>query len=167
VEAPSADERTGGDPAALVQENARRKARDVHARLARARPDGPLPRVLGVDTEVVLSGRALGKPDGEAAARALLEALSGREHDVMSGLVLIDGAAEHARVAVTEVRFRALDGWLLDWYLETGEWRERAGGYAIQGRGAALVESIQGDYLNVVGLPLGALLDVAPAVLTA
>jgi septum formation protein len=69
-------------------------------------------------------------------------------------------------VATTEVEFRALDRPVLDWYLGTGEWRDRAGAYAIQGRGGALVNRIEGDYLNVVGLPLAALLDLEPGLLT-
>ena len=76
----------------------------------------------------------------------------------MSGLVI----GESDAVAVTEVTFRALpDAWI-DWYVGTGEWEQRAGGYAIQGRGAALVRDVRGDYSNVVGLPVAALLDVAP-----
>jgi septum formation protein len=112
--------------------------------------------VLAVDTLVALDGVVYGKPDGEDQARATLSALSGRTHEVVSGLVL-DG---HATLAVTRVSFRAIDDELMAWYLASGEWRERAGGYAIQGRGAALVRAIEGDYLNVVGLPVAALLDL-------
>jgi septum formation protein len=156
VEAPGVEELAEGEPRAVVLENALRKAR------ARARP-GEL--VLGADTAVVLDGRIYGKPAGEAEARATLEALSGRDHEVMTGIAVADHGAERSDVAVTTVRFRALSEAEIDWYLATGEWRERAGGYAIQGRGAALVERIEGDYWNVVGLPVPALLSLVPGLL--
>ncbi len=81
---------------------------------------------------------------------------------MVSGLCLIEQGAPRTAVASTDVRFRELADELIEWYLGTGEWRERAGGYAIQGRGAALVERIEGDYLNVVGLPLTSFLDLVP-----
>jgi nucleoside triphosphate pyrophosphatase len=85
---------------------------------------------------------------------------------VVGGIALAaDGSVVAAAVEVTRVRFRALSRALMDWYLASEEWRERAGGYAIQGRGAALVAGIEGDYLNVVGLPLGRLLDLRPDLL--
>ncbi len=154
VEVPAVEELAEGDPRALVEENALRKARAVEGA-----------RVLGVDTVVVVDGRAVGKPRDEAEAEFSLRALSGRDHQVMSGLVLLDEGAVHAAVATTRVRFRPLDDGLVRWYLDTGEWAERAGGYAIQLRGAALVEEIEGDYLNVVGLPVAALLALAPRLL--
>ena len=83
----------------------------------------------------------------------------------MSGIALAEGGRERSAVAVTRVRFRALGEPELRWYLDSGEWRERAGGYAIQGRGAALVEAIEGDYWNVVGLPVPALLELVPDLL--
>jgi septum formation protein len=147
-------ELTEGDPREVVVQNALRKARAV---------DGQL--VLAVDTEVVLDGRALGQPGDAEAAAALLRSLSGREHEVMSGIALIDGEDERSALARTLVRFRELDDALLRWYLDTEEWRERAGGYAIQGRGAALVERIEGDYWNVVGLPVPKLLALAPGLI--
>ena len=113
---------------------------------------------LGVDTLVALDGRIFGKPRDEDDARAMLTTLTGREHTVVSGLALGD------RVTHAETRVTMRTG-LVDWYLPAGEWRGRAGGYAIQGRGAALVTRIAGDYLNVVGLPVAALLDLAPEVL--
>jgi septum formation protein len=122
--------------------------------------------VLGVDTEVFLDGRLFGKPAGEADARTYLESLSGRTHEVFSGLALIRGGDERTGTARTQVTFRALDAPLVDWYLRSGEWRGRAGGYAVQGRGAALIASIDGDYWNVVGLPVALLLDIAPWVLS-
>lgn len=86
---------------------------------------------------------------------------------MISGVCVIDEDGTRTGAATTAVSFRAADDALLDWYLATGEWRDRAGGYAIQGRGAALVERIDGDYFNVVGLPVPALLDVLPGLLVA
>jgi septum formation protein len=120
--------------------------------------------VLAVDTIVVLDGKIHGKPRDESHARAMLQTLSEREHEVVSGLALRRGERTDVIHAATRVRFRNAAP-LLDWYLRTGEWQERAGGYAIQGRGAAFVERIDGDYLNVVGLPVAALLDLWPEVL--
>jgi nucleoside triphosphate pyrophosphatase len=116
-------------------------------------------RVLGVDTVVHLDGRTLGKPADERQAREYLQLLSGRTHAVHSGLCLRVGGVEHVRGAVTDVTFAPLDERDLEWYVASGEWRGRAGGYAIQGRGAALVRAIAGDYQNVVGLPVPALFD--------
>ena len=121
--------------------------------------------VIGADTAVVLDGRIFGKPADRHAAERFLIALSGRSHQVMTGIAVVDRGDERSDVAVTQVRFRELGPAELDWYLSTGEWRERAGGYAIQGRGAALVEAIEGDYLNVVGLPVAALLRLMPDLL--
>jgi septum formation protein len=120
---------------------------------------------LAVDTVVALDDRIYGKPVDEARARETLRALSGRTHRVVSGLALrLDGELRVA-TCVTDVTFRVLDDGVLDWYIATDEWRERAGGYAIQGRGAALVRGIDGDYLNVVGLPVATLLDLEPRLL--
>jgi septum formation protein len=154
VERPDVEELRHGDPRDVVLENALRKARAVEGEA-----------VLGVDTEVVLGGRVLGKPGDEAEAAGFLRDLSGREHEVMSGIALRRGGTEETAVAVTRVRFRELGDRELRWYLASGEWRERAGGYAIQGRGAALVAEIEGDYWNVVGLPVPALLELAPDLL--
>ena len=141
----------------MAVENARRKAGAVRAKA------GVL--VLGVDTVVTCAGRVYGKPAGEPEARATLEALGGRPHTVISGLCLCAGPQERTAAVRTEVHLRELSPVLIDWYLATGEWRERAGGYAIQGRGAVLVTRIEGDYLNVVGLPLARLVDLAPCLL--
>ena len=138
-----------GDPRELVVENALRKQRAV-----------PGERVLAVDTTVALDGRSFGKPADEHEARATLTALSGRTHEVHSGIAL-DG---RTAIATTRVTFAHVEP-LLPWYLASGEWRERAGGYAIQGRGAALVEAIEGDFWNVVGLPVPELLRLAPDLL--
>jgi septum formation protein len=148
---PDIEELGEGDPREVVVENAVRKARSV-----------PGSRVLGVDTDVVLDGRVFGKPASVDAAREQLSALSARVHEVWSGMALREGGSEVTAVSVTRVRFRALDDALLSWYLRSGEWEGRAGGYAIQGRGAALVESIEGDFWNVVGLPVPELLRLAP-----
>jgi nucleoside triphosphate pyrophosphatase len=151
------DELTSGpSPEAVAAENAHRKALAiVNARRS------TLP-VLGVDTVVALDGRMYGKPDDPEQAAATLRQLSGREHTVVSGLSLIDGEVERTAVARTGVRFRPLTDAALAAYVETGEWRGRAGGYAVQGRGALLVSEIHGDYLNVVGLPVAALYSLAP-----
>ena len=140
------EELTGADPVAEVERHAQGKARSV-AGIAGDRP------VLGVDTEVVLDGRVYGKPGDEVEAEAMLEELSGQTHEVVSGLCLLTSAWEELGHAVTRVSFRALTPRELGLYVVSEEWRERAGGYAIQGLGAALVERIDGDYLNVVGLP--------------
>jgi septum formation protein len=156
VEAPEVEELVAGAPRQVVLENALRKAR------ARARQGE---RVLGADTAVVVDGEPFGKPRGVAEAEDFLRRLSGRTHEVMSGIAVCDAAGERTAVAITAVRFRTLDQADLDWYLATGEWRDRAGGYAIQGRGAALIEEIEGDYWNVVGLPVPALLRLVPDLL--
>jgi nucleoside triphosphate pyrophosphatase len=144
---PEYEEELGGsDPAQTVRENARGKARSV-AGVSAERP------VLGVDTEVVLDGRVFGKPRTAAEAEAMLEALAGQTHEVVSGLCLLTPAWEEVEHEVTRVSFRELDARDLAAYVGIGEWEGRAGAYAVQGRGAALVEGIEGDYLNVVGLP--------------
>jgi septum formation protein len=147
------EELTGADPVAEVERHAQGKARSVGG-IAGDRP------VLGVDTEVVLDGHVYGKPADEAEAEAMLEKLSGETHEVVSGLCLLTPAWEELRHAVTRVSFRALTPRELGLYVVSEEWRQRAGGYAIQGLGAALVERIEGDYLNVVGLPAALLVDL-------
>jgi septum formation protein len=122
--------------------------------------------VLAVDTIVTLDGELYGKPQSAAQARQTLAALSGRTHTVISGLVLLEaGSKPLVDSAATAVSFRELDQRLLDWYLATGEWQERSGGYAVQQAGGALVRHIEGDYTNVVGLPLALLLDLWPSLL--
>jgi nucleoside triphosphate pyrophosphatase len=113
--------------------------------------------VLGVDTVVVCDGRVLGKPGSPAEAEQMLELLGGRTHEVVSGLCLRTIAWEEARLEKTLVEFRPLTPRDLAWYVASGEWEGRAGAYAIQGRGAALVRRVDGDFLNVVGLPAGLL----------
>jgi septum formation protein len=160
VKVPGVQELKAGPPHEVALENAYRKATAVSA-------DAPAALVLGVDTLVSIGARIYGKPADEADARATLSALAARRHAVISGLCLIDGGTARTAATTTMVEFRALDGWLIDWYVESGEWRERAGAYAIQGRGAALVSRIEGDYLNVVGLPVATLLELLPGLLRA
>jgi len=130
--------------------NARGKAREVAARAGV--PAGGA--VLGSDTEVVVEGRALGKPADAEAARAMLAMLSGRVHEVRTAVVLITERGEREALEATRVAVRVLSPSAAEWYLGRGEWRGRAGGYAIQGAGAALIERIEGDYTAVVGLPV-------------
>jgi nucleoside triphosphate pyrophosphatase len=138
------------DATTLVRDHARGKAESVVG-VADGRP------VLGVDTTVAVDGRIYGKPADAGEAEQMLEALSGATHAVVSGLCLVTPAWEVVETATTHVTFRALTPRDLGLYVASREWEGRAGGYAIQGLGAALVERVEGDYLNVVGLP-GALL---------
>jgi septum formation protein len=144
-----------GDPVRTAELNARGKAEEVLAR-AGLRADE---LVLGVDTVVVLDDRVLGKAADEAEARAFLGLLAGRRHAVYSGLHLCDADRSFTGHAVTGVTFRPLDADGVERYVASGEWRERAGAYAIQGVGSALVAAVDGDYFNVVGLPVPLLLD--------
>jgi nucleoside triphosphate pyrophosphatase len=146
VVAPDYDE-LGDDPL----EHAAGKARSV---------DGGEQPVLGVDTIVRCGGRILGKPASEGEAEEMLDFLSGKRHDVVSGLCLRTPGWEELRTETTTVTFRPLTARDLAWYLASREWEGRAGAYAIQGRGAALVERVEGDYLNVVGLPASTLVAV-------
>jgi septum formation protein len=140
----------GADPVELVRAHARGKALSVS-------PHEECP-VLGVDTAVVIDGEALGKPGDATEAEAMLERLSGRAHEVVSGLCLVTPAWEELQHEVTSVTFRPLTARDLAHYIGSGEWKDRAGGYAIQGLGASLVERVEGDYLNVVGLPVALLI---------
>jgi septum formation protein len=147
-----------GEPAEVALENALRKAR---AALAEDRQE----LVLGVDTLVALGGRIYGKPSNESEARETLTALAGATHTVLSGVALLGKDREQVALARTRVTFRECDGAMVDWYVATGEWRGRSGGYAIQGLGAVLVREVHGDYENVVGLPLATLIDMCPELL--
>jgi septum formation protein len=119
--------------------------------------------VLGCDTEVVCAGRVFGKPAGPEEAEEMLESLAGRTHEVVSGLALLTPTWEEVHGEVTRVSFRELTPRDVAWYVASREWEGRAGGYAIQGQGAALVERIEGDYLNVVGLPVALLVRLLAA----
>ena len=151
-----------GDPAEAVLANARAKARAVAEQVR----EGAL--VLGVDTDVALDGRLLGKADTEPDARERLEALSGRTHEVLSGLAVLlpHRAGEHAEertaIETSRVTFVPLDAAVIDLYLASGEWRDRAGAYAVQGLGSMLIERVEGDLANVIGLPLRRLLALTP-----
>jgi nucleoside triphosphate pyrophosphatase len=142
------------DPVTLVRDHAEGKARSVHS-------GGAV--TLGVDTTVHLEGRLYGKPGDVEAARAMLRELSGRTHLVLSGLCLLSDGFELVEHEVTRVTFRQLSRREVDAYLASGEWSGRAGGYAIQGLGARLVAGVDGDYLNVVGLPATLLLEALAA----
>ena len=139
------DEETEGDPAAVAERNARRKATAVPGAL-----------VLGADTVVALDGTIYGKPADEAQAREYLGALNGRTHDVVGAIALAEhGEVVATAVETTKVTFRRRSDDEIAAYVTTGQWVGRAGGYAIQEEGGSfMVERIEGDYLNVVGLPL-------------
>lgn len=152
-----------GVPEQVAVENALRKARAARAAQESDRDE----IVLGVDTLVALGRHIYGKPEDEQAAHETLAALAGATHTVLSGVALLSDGHERVALARTRVDFRELSHGLIDWYVATGEWRGRAGGYAIQGVGAILVREIHGDYENVVGLPLATLLDLCPELLGA
>ena len=157
IEPADVEEIEAGEPHAVAEFNALRKAKAV------ARPGAT---VLGVDTLVALEDRIFGKPRDALQARATLRRLGGRTHEVVSGLALIeDDGPPRTGTAVTEVTFRELDDAWLTWYVGTGEWQGRAGAYAVQGAGQALVTRIDGEHSNVVGLPVGLLLALLPGVL--
>ena len=110
--------------------------------------------VLGADTTVVVDGEILGKPGDDEEGRAMLRRLSGRTHQVLTGVSLRQGAYEAGRVETTLVTFRALTDDDMAWYVGSGEGRDKAGGYAIQGLASRFVPAIAGSYSNVVGLPV-------------
>ena len=154
--APGIDEETEGEPRELVERNAIRKAEAIAA-------DAHDAIVIGGDTEVVIDGDVLGQPADEEEARAHLERLSGRDHEVLGGLAVLEpGSEPRTGVDVSTVAFRELEPELIRAYLASGEWRGRAGAYAIQGLGSALVDGVRGDVSNVIGLPIALLLRLAP-----
>jgi septum formation protein len=155
VVVPGVEELTGGEPRVEVLENARMKARA-------AGRDG---YVIACDTDVVLDGKALGKPADEVEAYEYLERMAGRPHVVMSGLVVLVAGEERSGLERTTVVFKELDEAVKERYVSFGEWRGRSGGYAIQTLGSTLVERIEGSVSNVVGLPVGLLADLAPELL--
>ncbi len=140
-------------------QHARGKARDVVARAGV--PAGGA--VLAADTEVVLDGRALGKPASPDGARSMLSSLSGRTHQVMTGVVLVTEQGQREALESADVRFRPIDDSLMDWYVSRGEWQGRAGGYAIQGAGAALVDEVRGDPSTIIGLPMARVAEMLAA----
>jgi septum formation protein len=139
------------DPAELVRRHAEGKARSVHS-------DGQV--TLGVDTTVVLAGRVYGKAADADEAATMLRELAGRTHTVVSGLCVLGAGADVVADERTDVTFRDVPEETLAAYVASGEWEGRAGAYAIQGLGGRLVERIDGDYLNVVGLPGGLLVSI-------
>lgn len=146
------DERRGAEETAeaYVARLALEKASSVAARLA---ADGDR-IVLGADTVVVLDGDILGKPRNAGDARRMLRRLSGRSHDVLTGVAVVRGDARRRAVERTRVTLAALDDATIDWYVATGEPDDKAGAYGAQGIAARFVERIDGSYTNVVGLPL-------------
>lgn len=143
----------GADPIELVRTHALGKARSLIEEAA----DRPL---LGVDTAVLLDGQVFGKPADADEARAMLTRLAGRTHEVVSGLCLLGSGWDELEHEITRVTFRELSAGEIDAYLADDEWRGRAGAYAIQGLGARHIASIEGDYLNVVGLPAALLVSI-------
>jgi septum formation protein len=137
-----------------VLENARMKARAVTA--------PPEALVIACDTDVVLDGRALGKPADATEARRHLDRMAGRSHTVLSGLVVLEDGEERSGLERTEVVFKPLSEAERERYVAFGEWEGRSGGYAIQTLGSTLVERLEGSVSNVVGLPVGLLLELAP-----
>ena len=189
VVVPGVEELSGGEPELEVVENALRKAHAVIDAACRrggaegggpngrpAPPQAPLLRartprqgalVIACDTDVVLDGRALGKPADEREAREYLDRMSGRAHEVMSGLVVVEDGEERSGLERTTVVFRELDAAEKERYVRFGEWRGRSGGYAVQTLGSTLVERLEGSVSNVVGLPVGLLAELAPQLLQA
>ncbi len=149
---PGVEELSGGDPHVEVLENARLKARAVPR-------DGV---VIACDTDVVLDGKALGKPADAVESRRYLDRMSARAHEVLSGLLVVVDGEERSGLERTTVVFKQLSEAEKERYVEFGEWEGRSGGYAIQTLGSTLVERIEGSVSNVVGLPVGLLLDLAP-----
>ncbi|MDO8736299.1 MAG: Maf family protein [Thermoleophilia bacterium] len=152
------EENTGDHlPAEQVERHSRGKAFSILSEVEPLPSDRP---IIGVDTMVVIHGQAVGKAVDEEEALGYLRGMSGKTHLVYSGLTLLwSGTGPGERVeatshSVTEVRFSRLTEREIESYLDTGEWRDRAGAYAIQGRASAFVEEIRGDYTNVVGLPV-------------
>jgi septum formation protein len=159
VEVPGVEELSGGDPAVEVVENARRKAAAVAAATVGADPEA---LIIACDTDVALDGRALGKPADAAEARSYLDRMSGRAHEVLSGLVVVRNGEELSGLERTTVVFKRLSGAEKERYVNFGEWQGRSGGYAIQTLGSTLVERLEGSVSNVVGLPVGLLAELAP-----
>lgn len=146
-----------GTPAEKAEKLAQLKASAVAEKVKKG-------LVLGADTIVVCSGTIFGKPVDGNEARRMLESLSGREHSVITGIALVDAEKGHARTGheVTKVRFSRLSAKEIDAYIGTGEYADKAGAYAVQGKGAFFVDGIDGCYSNVVGLPLKKLYNMLP-----
>lgn len=139
----------GEAPAAMVQRLARRKVAAVEAEAEDL--------VVAADTVVIADGEVLGKPEDPHRARLMLQALSGREHSVLTGVAVRLGAKQASGVDRTKVRFRRLTQAEIQWYVDTGEPMDKAGAYGIQGLGGMFVEHLEGSETSVIGLPLGRL----------
>jgi septum formation protein len=148
---PEPDRRAGEEVRRYAVRLARRKARSVARRRRSA-------LVIGADTIVSVRGQLLGKPAGAADAARMLRLLSGRWHEVVTGVALIDvrSGREATAAAVSRVHFRRLQARDVEWYLATGEYRDKAGAYAIQGRASVFIDRIEGCYFNIVGFPVAA-----------
>lgn len=136
-------------------------------RLARAKAEASVPPsldavIVAVDTAIGIDGEILGKPSDEMHAREMLSKLSGREHIVASAIAVRDvqEAAIETEVTRTVVKFAALTDHMIEWYIGTGEWKKRAGAYAIQGKGAAFIEEIRGCFTNVIGISIPTLIKM-------
>jgi septum formation protein len=144
-------------PSAYVRRVAAEKSA---AAIVRVHPSDADLVVIGADTAVVVDGEILGKPRDEDDARAMLGRLSGRRHDVLTGISLRMGHEERGRVDTTTVYFSPLSPDQVEWYVKSGEWRDKAGGYAIQGLASRFVARIEGSYSNVVGLPVTTVIEL-------
>ncbi len=136
------------NPGSLVEKLSQQKAGEVAKRC------GPEDIVIGADTVVALGHQVLGKPGSPEKAREMLRALSGREHQVYTGVTVIKGDQQLVAHEVTNVFFRKMTEEEIEWYVSTGEPLDKAGAYGIQGKGARFIHRIEGDYANVVGLPV-------------
>ena len=153
VAVPGVEELDQGEAAELVVENALRKARAVATEAE---------LIIACDTDVVLDGEVLGKPADAGEARAYLDRMSGRAHEVLSGLVVLRDGEERSGIESSTVVFKPLSDAEKERYVNFGEWRGRSGGYAVQTLGSTLVERLEGSVSNVVGLPVGLLAELAP-----
>ena len=145
-------------PAAYVQRLARSKAEAVAARL-------PVGLVLGADTTVVIDNHILAQPQDDEDARRMLQLLNGKWHEVLTGVAVVRvGGESRVDYETTRVRFAEMSGKEIDWYIATGEARGKAGAYGIQGAAGLFIEEIQGDYFNIVGLPIRLAYELAAKV---
>lgn len=137
----------------LVEDYVLRVATEKADVVARARCDAP---IVAADTVVVLDGHVMGKPKDDAEATAMLRMLAGRTHEVLTGVVVRLGDEQRGHVERTRVRVAGLTSADISWYVGTGEPRDKAGAYAVQGLASRFIEAIEGSYSNVVGLPVAA-----------
>jgi septum formation protein len=170
--------RPGESPSAYVRRLAADKSAAAQeyvasgsSRTVDGRDDGPpegghhVPVILGADTTVVVDGEILGKPRDDEDAARILRRLSGTRHEVLTGVSLRQGASEVGRVETTAVYFRALLEEDIAWYVASGEGRDKAGAYAIQGLASRFIRRIEGSYSNVVGLPIACVAELLRSLL--